>query len=141
MSVKPIILIGGEHLPHAEAQEDTIIHAIAAYEGEAPEVVTVQRVFDGTESFQFPTGINRGVTRTRLVYSYSLARWKELMASCVRPSTPEGLRQIMIPILLFMQAAYPGHFQNIEYDQGYPQSSYAEVIALESAQPVDTQKN
>lgn len=141
MSFKPVILIGGEHLSHAEAQEDTIIHAIAAYEGEAPEVVTVQRVFDGTESFQFPTGINRGVTRTRLVYSYSLARWKELLTSCVRPSTPGGLRQIMIPILLFMQAAYPGHFRNIEYDQGYPQSSYAEVVALESAQPADTQEN
>lgn len=140
MSVKPLILIGGEHLPRAEVGEATIIHAIATYEGDAPEVVAMQRVFDGTESFHFPTVIKRGVTRTRLVYSYSIARWEELLASCVRPSTPGGLRQIMIPILRFMQATYPGHFRNINYDQDYPQSSYAEVVALGSA-PLDSLEN
>lgn len=141
MSINPVILIGGEHLTGEEVGADTIIHAIAAYEGEAPEVVAVQRVFEGTESFSFPTEINRGVTRTRLVYSYSIARWKELLASCVIPQSPGGLRQIMIPILLFMKITYPGHFRDIEYDQGYPQASYAEVVALESTKTANKQEN
>lgn len=132
MSDKPVILLQKADVADGAVGEELIIHAIAVYAGAAPETLTIQRAFDGEESFKFPTQINFGTTRTRLVYSYTIQQWKELLASVTAPPAPGSLRQIMIPVLIFLQGAYPDHFQDIEYDPAFSPEQYAETVLLEA---------
>lgn len=113
---KPVILV--QNMQQASGlNESNIINVIAVYSGKAPDSVTVQRVFAGEESFKFPTEVSEGFTKTRLVYSYTLPQWQELIAACVLPQAGQALKQIMIPLLLHFKKIYPNYFNEIEYDQ------------------------
>lgn len=129
MQVKPMVLVQ----PPSDGDnrgDDGIITAIAVYSGEAPLPVATRRVFDGEAKFSFPTEITEGMTKTRVVYSYTIDQWRELLQACTIPQAQGGLKQVMIPLLVYFREAYPGHFGDIEYDAGFDPDNYAELIKL-----------
>ena len=137
---KPIILIQELQKP-LELSEDKQypgecnsleIIAIAVY-GKAAEVplpVATQRIFDGETKFKFPTEITAGATKTRLVYRYTLPQWLELLEITTLPGSPAGLKQIMIPVLLYLKKVYPDVFSEVEYDVNFDPAQYAEIIPV-----------
>lgn len=126
---KPMILVQKGQL-NSEGSETEIINVIAVYNGKAPDSVTVQRVFAGEENFKFPTEISEGFTKTRIVYSYNLPQWQELISTCVLPQTGQAIKQIMIPLLLHFKNIYPDYFGEIEYDQNFDRDQYGEISLL-----------
>lgn len=129
METKPIILVETPEVRDELKNEGTIT-AIAVYSGEAPLSVATSRIFDGEEKFKFPTEISEGVTKTRLVYSYRPEQWRELLGTCAMPVANNGLKQVMIPLLLYFKGTYPGLFEDIEYDTGFDRDQYAEIVKL-----------
>lgn len=126
---KPLILVQDTQQVTAPG-ETGIINVIAVYNGKAPESVTIQRVFAGEENFKFPTEISEGFTKTRLVYSYTLPQWQELISTCVLPGTGQALKQIMIPLLLHFKKVYPDYFGAVEYDENLSKDWYGEISVL-----------
>lgn len=129
MLTKPMVLVQppayGSHEPEGE-----VITVIAVYSGEGPISVTTQRVFDGETRFGFPSEITRGTTKTRVVYSYTPDQWRDLLETCVSPGAQGGIKQIMIPLLKYFREVYPGLFIDIQYDTGFDQENYAEIVKL-----------
>lgn len=115
---------------HEDSFNNPEIIAIAIYgnDTEVPLPVATQRVFDGKTKFKFPTEITAGAAKTRLVYRYNLAQWLELLEITTLPGSPAGLKQIMIPVLLYLQKVYPGVFSDLEYDTDFDPGQYAEII-------------
>lgn len=111
---------------------ETEIIAIAVYGKGAgvPMPVSTQRVFEGTCRFKFPTEITAGATKTRIVYRYTISQWRELLESVTLPSSPAGLKQLMIPMLLYLKEHFPGVFGAIDYDRDFTPEQYAEVIPM-----------
>ncbi|MDF9407149.1 hypothetical protein L7E55_02055 [Pelotomaculum isophthalicicum JI] len=112
---------------------ETEIIAIAVYGKDigVPLAVSIQRVFDAEKPFRFPTEITQGVTKTRIVYRYTLAQWHELLEVTTLPTTPAALKQLMIPMLLYMKQNFPDIFNDIEYDREFGPEQYAELIPME----------
>lgn len=106
--------------------------AIAVYEkdGLLPPSVLTQRIFDAETPFRFPSEISQGATKTRVVYRYNLAQWHELLEATNMPNTAESIKQIMIPMLLYLKQLYPDIFDDIEYDREFSKNEYAEVIPM-----------
>lgn len=134
MSSQPLLIVQAnpEKLLQDKGEQAEII-AIAVYgkDQEAPPYVTTKRIFDGETKFPFPTEITFGATKTRIVYRYTYQQWQELLSSLTLPSTPEGLKQLMIPLLLYLQAELPEHFQHISYDDQLDPARYAEIMTME----------
>jgi len=112
---------------------ETEIIAIAVFgKGiDVPLAVSTQRVFDAEKPFRFPTEITQGATKTRIVYRYTLAQWHELLETTTLPTTPAALKQLMIPMLLYMKQNFPDIFDDIEYDREFGPDQYAELIHME----------
>jgi len=106
------------------------IIAIAVYDKgvEVPLPVSMQRVFAGDRQFKFPSEITTGVAKTRVVYRYTLQQWRELLASLASPCAPAGLKQLMIPMLLYLKKEFPNFFQDVAYDEEFDEELYAEVV-------------
>ncbi|MFZ5645395.1 MAG: hypothetical protein ACOY46_17640 [Bacillota bacterium] len=129
LQAKPIVLV--EPPDGAEGfKNDGIITAIAVYSGGAPLSVATQRIFEGDQTFRFPTEITEGATKTRLVYSYNTSQWKELLETCTMPGIQAGIKQVMIPLLLYLRETYPGDFDAIEYDTGFDPDQYADIVII-----------
>lgn len=129
MQKKPMLLV--EPLEGRDSREgDGLITVIAVYSGEAPMPVSIRRVFDGETRFDFPTEITQGLTKTRVVYSYTVGQWRELLEVCTMPQAQGGIKQVMIPLLLYFREVYPGQFGGIDYDAGFDPGSYAEIVKL-----------
>ena len=131
MQTRPIVLVE----PPGTGGRDTladegVITVIAVYSGGAPISVATQRIFEGEERFRFPTKITEGLTKTRLVYSYSPDQWRDLLETCTMPGAQAGIKQIMIPLLLYFQQAYPGVFDGVWYDPGFDPDQFAEIVKL-----------
>lgn len=134
----PLLLV---QVPHKDDQQseatsaiiETEIIAIAVFgkDIDVPQTVSTQRVFDAEKPFRFPTEINHGVTKTRIVYRYTLVQWHELLETTTLPTTPAALKQLMIPMLLYMKKYFPDTFDNIEYDREFDTDQYAELIPVE----------
>lgn len=134
----PLLLV---QIPPKEDQQpeatgaiiETEIIAIAVYgkEADVPPSVLTQRVFDAEKPFRFPTDISKGATKTRLVYRYTLVQWHELLEVTNMPNTAESIKQIMIPMLLYLKQLYPDIFDDIEYDRDFGADRFAEVIPME----------
>ncbi|HBV95898.1 MAG: hypothetical protein JL50_04575 [Peptococcaceae bacterium BICA1-7] len=129
MQIKPIVLVEPPEVRDELKNEGTIT-VIAVYSGEAPISVATQRIFDGRERFRFPTEITEGTTKTRLVYSYSPEQWSELLETCAMPAAQAGIKQVMIPLLLYFQETYPDHFGEIQYDVQFDRDLYGEIVKL-----------
>jgi len=112
---------------------ETEIIAIAVYgkDNDVPPSVSTQRVFDSEKPFRFPTDISKGATKTRIVYRYTLVQWHELLETTNMPNTAESIKQIMIPMLLYLKQLYPDIFDDIEYDRDFGADRYAELIPME----------
>jgi len=112
---------------------ETEIIAIAVFGKDIDVSLTVstQRVFDAAKPFRFPTEISQGVTKTRIVYRYTLAQWHELLEATTIATTPAALKQLMIPMLLYLKQNFPDIFGNIEYDREFGPEQYAELISME----------
>ncbi|MDD3653147.1 MAG: hypothetical protein PHO01_03005 [Desulfotomaculaceae bacterium] len=115
------------------AINETEIIAIAVFDKdiEVPLAISIQRLFDAEKPFRFPTEITHGVTKTRIVYRYTLEQWHELLETTTLPTTPAGIKQLMIPMLLYLKQNFPDIFDDIEYDREFGQDQYAETIPLE----------
>ncbi|MCL4440973.1 MAG: hypothetical protein M1609_10415 [Firmicutes bacterium] len=129
MQTKPIVLVEPPEVRDELKTEGTIT-VIAVYSGEAPLSVATRRIFDGGERFRFPTEITEGTTKTRLVYSYSPEQWRELLETCTMPAAQAGIKQVMIPLLLYFRETYPGLFGDIQYDAGFDRDQYGEIVKL-----------
>jgi len=135
---KPLLLV---QIPPKESQQaqaagagtDTEIIAIAVYgqDVEVPMVVSMQRVFGGDNPFRFPTEVTYGAAKTRIVYRYTLAQWRELLETTTLPTAPAALKQLTIPLLLYMQQNFPDLFGGIEYDRDFDPGQYAELLPME----------
>jgi len=135
----PILLV---QIPPKEDQipeaTETIIEneliAIAVYDQDVsllPPSVLTQRIFDAAKPFRFPTDISKGATKTRIVYRYTLAQWHDLLEVTNMANSAESIKQIMIPMLLYLKQLYPDTFDDIEYDHDFSLDQYAEVIPME----------
>jgi hypothetical protein len=111
--------------------EQDIINVIAVYEGKAPDSVGIQRIFAGEESFKFPTGVTEGLTKTRVVYSYTLSQWHELLEVCVLSQTAQSIKEIMVPLLLHFQEKLPSYFEDIDYDINFSRDFYAGILEMD----------
>lgn len=129
MQEKPIVLV---QPPEEGGQQDPggVITAIAVYSGEAPMSVATRRVFDGETRFDFPSRVTEGLNKTRVVYSYNMDQWRELLEVCTIPKAQGGIKQVMIPLLMYFREAYPGSFGDIQYDSGFDPGLYAEIVKL-----------
>ncbi|MFZ5597881.1 MAG: hypothetical protein ACOY31_12820 [Bacillota bacterium] len=125
MHVRPVLLVQSDG-----PAGDGLIHVIAVYSGEAPVSVTTRRIFQGETSFRFPTEVSEGVTKTRVVYSYTLEQWREILETCTMPGAHGGLKQVMIPLAGYFRKLYPGQFEEIECDRDYDPDDYAEIIEI-----------
>ncbi len=112
---------------------ETEVIAIAVYgkDNDVPPSVSTQRVFDSEKPFRFPTDISKGATKTRIVYRYTLAQWHELLETTNLPNTAESIKQIMIPMLLYLRQLYSDIFDDIKYDHDFGADRYAEVVPME----------
>ena len=134
----PILLVQipaeeGEQAPETNGtvtENELIAIAIYKKDGLLPPSVLTQRVLDSETPFRFPSDVNEGATKTRVVYRYNLAQWHELLEITSLPNTAESLKQIMIPMLLYLKKLYPDTFNDIEYDQDFSLDDYAEVIPM-----------
>ncbi|WP_027363505.1 hypothetical protein [Desulfotruncus alcoholivorax] len=131
---KPVLLIQelSEEKQYSGEFNNLEIIAIAVYgkDVQVPLPVATQRVFDGETKFKFPTEITAGATKTRLIYRYTLAQWLELLEITTLPGSPAGLKQIMIPVLLYLKKGYPDVFSDVEYDVNFDPGQYAEIIPM-----------
>jgi len=111
---------------------DAEVIAIAVYNNSAgvPLTVSTRRLFDGNERFYFPTEVTEGHTKTRLVYRLTVAQWRELLGSLAGQSAPDALKQIMIPMLIYLRERFPRHFSDIEYDRSFDPHQYADVLPV-----------
>ncbi|OPX86178.1 MAG: hypothetical protein A4E53_03088 [Pelotomaculum sp. PtaB.Bin104] len=112
---------------------ETEIIAIAVYgkDIDVPLSVSTQRLFDSEKPFRFPTEFTQGAVKTRIVYRYTLAQWHELLEVTTLPTTPPALKQLMIPMLLYMKQNFPDIFGDIEYDREFDPGQYAELFPME----------
>lgn len=129
MQTRPLVLVQPPG-DGAGGDPEEIITIIAVYSGEAPLSVATRRVFEGETRFPFPTEITEGLNKTRVVYICTPDQWRELLESCTMPWAQGGLKQIMIPLLLYFREIYPSYFGDIEYDQGFEPGDYAEIVKL-----------
>ncbi len=111
---------------------DVEVIAIAVYNNSAgvPLTVATRRLFDGNEQFYFPTEVTEGHTKTRLVYRLTVAQWRELLGSMAGGPAPDALKQIMIPMLIYLRERFPSQFSDIEYDRSFDPLQYADVIPV-----------
>lgn len=135
MANVPLLLV--QETDHNKEQTGQItdieIIAIAIYgkNTDVPLPVSTQRVFSGENQFKFPTEITAGAAKTRIVYRYTIAQWRELLESTTLPSSPGGLKQLMIPLLLHMQKQFPDVFGDVDYDRAFSPDEYAELIVMQ----------
>lgn len=129
LQAKPMVLVQPPG-DGANQSDDGTITAIAVYSGEAPLSVATRRVFDGETRFNFPTEITEGMNKTRVVYSYTIDQWRDLLQTCTMPQAQGGIKQVMIPLLIFFRETYPVHFGDIGYDAGFDPDDYAELVKL-----------
>jgi len=129
MNNHPLLLVQETSLDNRQSE----IIAIAVYGNkvDVPIPVSTQRVFAGEKPFRFPSEITKGATKTRIVYRYSLAQWRELLETTTMPSSPAALKQLMIPMLMNMMQSFPDIFGDIEYDREFNADQYAELITME----------
>jgi hypothetical protein len=131
----PLLLV--QETDHNKEQTGQItdieIIAIAIYgkNTDVPLPVSTQRVFSGENQFKFPTEITAGAAKTRIVYRYTIDQWRELLESTTLPSSPGGLKQLMIPLLLHMQKQFPDVFGDVDYDRAFSPDEYAELIVMQ----------
>lgn len=112
---------------------ETELVAIAVYANNTgvPETVATRRIFDGEEQFYFPTEITAGAAKTRLVYRLKLTQWRELLETLTGPGAPEALKQLMIPMLLYLQEKFPDLFGALDYDRSFDPNIYARVLPMQ----------
>lgn len=135
MSKVPLLLVQ-QHRSNerqTESLDTTEIIAIAVYNKNTavPMPVSTQRNFSGDNQFKFPTEITQGPAKTRILYRYNISQWRELLETTTMPSSPGGIKQLMIPLLLHMQKILPDVFADINYDRYFDPQQYAEVIIME----------
>ncbi len=126
---KPQLLV--QNLRGKELGEQDSINVIAVYQGKAPDTVAIQRVFAGEMSFRFPTEVTEGLVKTRVVYSYTLSQWRELIEACVLPETAHSLKEIMVPLLRYFMENRPGYFAGIDYDRSFNRDCYGEILEMD----------
>ncbi len=134
MSYVPILLvqqINPEDMQSFDVTETSVV-AIAVYANQAgvPLTVTTRRLFDGEKPFYFPTEITEGAAKTRIVYRHTLAQWRELLEPLILASAPEALKQLMIPMYLYLKDKYPDIFSVLEYDRTYDPAQFAEILPI-----------
>lgn len=129
LATRPLVLVQPPGSGAVEAG-DGVITVIAVYNGEAPLPVATRRVFDGETRFDFPTGLTEGLNKTRLVYSYSVHQWRDLLQTCAMPQAQGAIKQIMIPLLIYFREVYPENFGDMEYDPDFDPELYAEIARL-----------
>ena len=135
MSYVPILLVQQilpEDIQSIDVMETKIV-AIAVYANESgvPLTVVTRRLFDGDKQFYFPTEVTEGAAKTRIVYQHTLAQWRELLESLTLPSAPDALKQLMIPMFLYLKEKYPAVLAGIEYDQAFDPAQFAEILPVQ----------
>ncbi|WP_347487816.1 hypothetical protein [Desulfoscipio sp. XC116] len=132
MNNRPLLLVQERQSELTNNTGETEFIAIAVYGNnvEVPITVSTQRIFAGEKPFRFPTEFTKGATKSRIVYQYSLAQWHELLETTTRQSSPESLKQLMIPMLLHLRKNFPDIFGDIEYDRDFNADQYAELITI-----------
>ena len=135
MNYVPILLVQQmlpEDIQNYDVMETKVV-AIAVYANNAgvPITVATRRLFDGDKQFYFPTEVTEGAAKTRIVYHHTLDQWRELLESLTLPSAPYALKQLMIPMFLYLKDKYPAVFAGIEYDQTFDPGQFAEVLPVQ----------
>lgn len=135
MSYVPILLvqqITPQDMQNFDVMETSVV-AIAVYVNQAgvPVTVATRRLFDGEKQFYFPTEVTEGAAKTRIVYRHTLAQWRELLETLTAASAPEALKQLMIPMYLYLKEIFPDVFSGIEYDRAFDPAKFAEILPVQ----------
>ena len=69
--------------------------------------------------------------KTRVVYSYTVPRWRELLEACVLPQTAQSIKEIMVPLLLHFRNKLPSYFDGIDYDNSFNRDYYADIFEID----------
>ncbi|WP_066636620.1 hypothetical protein [Desulfolucanica intricata] len=122
--IKELLKEGEEHFLESEK-----ITAVAVFSGQVSTSLSMQRTL-GEEKFKFPSEINEGATKTRIVFEYNLRQWREVLGVCTMSMTHPRLKQVTIPILLKLKERLPLIFGDISYDEAFPEGDYGELTEL-----------
>jgi len=69
--------------------------------------------------------------KTEVVATMNIRQWRHVLGQrCAKVAHPQ-MRQVMIPLLLYLQRDLPPLFDSILYDEEFPQEYYAEVLEEE----------
>jgi thymidylate synthase (FAD) len=66
--------------------------------------------------------------KTELAATFNMREWRHFfLLRCAAPAHPQ-MRQVAIPLLHLFQEKFPVLFNDIPYDESFPQEHYAEII-------------
>ncbi|MDD2372729.1 MAG: FAD-dependent thymidylate synthase [Syntrophomonadaceae bacterium] len=66
--------------------------------------------------------------KTEIVVTYNMREWRHFFRLRCDAAAHPQMRQVAIPLLLYFQQQLPSLYNDIEYDQSFPQKHYAEMV-------------
>ena len=69
-------------------------------------------------------------TSAEMTMTCNIRQWRHVLTLRCSKHTHPSIRQVLIPFLLFLKQEMPELFNDIPYDEDFPQEKYAEVLMM-----------
>jgi thymidylate synthase (FAD) len=69
--------------------------------------------------------------KTEIVVTYNMREWRHFFRLRCDPAAHPQMRQVAIPLLLYFKQQMPSLYDDIEYDQSFPEQHYAEIVVTD----------
>jgi thymidylate synthase (FAD) len=66
--------------------------------------------------------------KTEIVVTYNMREWRHFFRLRCDAAAHPQMRQVAIPLLLYFQKQLPSLYNDIKYDQSFPEQYYAEIV-------------
>lgn len=66
--------------------------------------------------------------KTEIVVTYNMREWRHFFRLRCDAAAHPQMRQVAIPLLLYFQKQLPSLYNDIEYDQSFPEKHYADIV-------------
>jgi len=70
--------------------------------------------------------------KTEIVVTYNMREWRHFFRLRCDAAAHPQMRQVAIPLLLYFQKQLPDLYNDIEYDQSFPEKYYAEIVITDN---------
>ncbi|NLX02954.1 MAG: FAD-dependent thymidylate synthase [Syntrophomonadaceae bacterium] len=70
--------------------------------------------------------------KTEIVVTYNMREWRHFFRLRCDAAAHPQMRQVAIPLLLYFQKHLPDLYNDIEYDQSFPEKYYAEIVITDN---------